>query len=46
LDYENGGIDINLENEVTVAGNFILLRSSDEDNFKTWNELLKFSLYG
>ena len=32
--------------EYPAVGSFVLLRSSDEDNYKTWNEVLKFALYG
>lgn len=52
LDYENGYIDINLvkpdgvEMEESAAGSFYLLRASDEDNFSSWYEVLKFALQG
>lgn len=52
LDYENGYIDINLvkpdgvEMEESAAGSFYLLRASDEDNFSSWHEVLKFALQG
>lgn len=52
LNYENGYIDINLtkpediEIEESAVGSFYLLRASDEDNFNSWHEVLKFVLYG
>lgn len=53
LNYEDGCASLDLighkdENgvEYSAVGQFILLRSSDEDNFSTWNEVLKFLLYG
>lgn len=52
LDYENGCINIDLvkpddmEMEKAAVGSFYLLRSSDEDNFTTWEEVSNFVLYG
>ena len=52
LNYENGYIDISLvkpldvEIEEPAVGSFYLLRASDEDNFNSWHEVLKFVLYG
>lgn len=52
LDYENGYIDINLvkpdgvEIEESAVGSFYLLRASDEDDFNSWYEVLKFVLQG
>lgn len=52
LDYENGYIDVSLtkpddvEIEETAVGSFYLLRASDEDNFNSWHEVLKFVLQG
>lgn len=52
LNYENGYIDIslvkpeNIDAEKIATGSFILLRASDKDNYKTWNEVLRFVLYG
>ena len=52
LDYENGYIDINLvkpdgvETEESAVGSFYLLRASDEDDFNSWHEVLKFVLQG
>ena len=34
------------EVEKSVVGSFILLRSSSEDNFETWDEVLHFVLHG
>lgn len=53
LNYENGYVTINLQGhyndeglEYAATGAFRILRASDEDNFATWNEILKFALYG
>lgn len=52
LNYENGYIDVNLvkpddvEIEEFAVGSFYLLRASDEDNFTSWHEVLKFVLQG
>lgn len=52
LDYENGYIDISLvkpdgvEIEESAVGSFYLLRASDEDDFNSWHEVLKFVLQG
>ena len=52
LDYENGCIVVKLvkpdgvEVEDPAVGHFYLLRSSDEDNFKTWREIFYFELQG
>ena len=52
LDYENGCVDIQLmqpkhiETEKNAVGSFYLLRASDEDNYSSWNEVLKFILRG
>lgn len=52
LDYENGYIDISLvkpdgvEIEESAVGSFYLLRASDEDDFNSWREVLKFVLQG
>lgn len=53
LNYEDGCVGIDLVGqkdkngvEYPAVGSFVLLRSSDEDNYKTWNEVLKFALYG
>jgi hypothetical protein len=52
LNYENGYIDVSLvkpdgvEIEETAVGSFYLLRASDEDNFNSWHEVLKFVLQG
>ena len=52
LDYENGYIDISLvkpdgvEIEESAVGSFYLLRASDEDEFNSWHEVLKFVLQG
>lgn len=52
LDYENGYVDLNLVKpeedivEQSAVGSFMLLRASDEDDYSSWNEVLKFVLYG
>ena len=52
LNFENGYIDVSLvkpdgvEIEETAVGSFYLLRASDEDNFNSWHEVLKFVLQG
>lgn len=52
LNYEDGYVDIRLQKpedvevEESAVGSFILLRADSETNFKVWNEVLKFVLYG
>jgi hypothetical protein len=48
VNYEEGSIDISLEplEEQFVSGTYYLLRSSSKNNFKSWNNILNFSLYG
>ena len=53
LNYENGYINLQLQGhinndgvEYAATGAFKIVRASDEDNFATWNEVLKFALYG
>ena len=46
LEYEDGYIDVNLNCRSAAVGKFILLRASSENNFNTWDEVLKFILYG
>lgn len=53
LNYENGYVTINLQGhlnkeglEYAATGAFRILRASDEDDYATWNEILKFALYG
>jgi hypothetical protein len=47
---EEGYVDVNLAkpeedlNEASATGSFYLLRASDEDNFSSWSEVLKFVL--
>ena len=50
---ENGYVVINLKGhknseglEYAATGSFKILRASDEDNYATWNEVLRFALYG
>ena len=51
LNFENGYIVLNLSGhknddgvEEAVSGTFKILRASDETNYSTWNEVVKFSL--
>lgn len=51
LNFENGYIALNLSGhknddgiEEVVSGAFKILRASDETNYSTWNEVVKFSL--
>lgn len=52
LNYEDGYVNISLtkpddvEVEEAAVGTFILLRADSETNFKVWNEVFKFVLYG
>lgn len=52
LNYEDGYVDVRLQKpedidvEESAVGSFILLRADSETNFKVWNEVLKFVLYG
>ena len=53
LNYEDGCVSLDLIGkkndkgvEYAAVGSFILLRASDEDNYGTWNEVLRFVLYG
>ena len=46
LNYDNGYITIGLIPQVnrSLTGSYIICRSSNEDNFQTWEELYRFSL--
>jgi hypothetical protein len=51
LDYENGYIKVSLASGVnnmgekeTASGTFILSRSSEDTNYKLWDELYRFRL--
>lgn len=53
LNFENGYVDLTLMGEkdefgieYTATGSYRIMRASQEDNYKTWNEILKFELYG
>ena len=53
LNYDNGYVSLSLEGEkdsegveYTATGSYKILRASEEDNYMTWNEILKFALYG
>ena len=56
MNKEEGYVDISLKGAITetetgpvekaVVGNFSLLRASNEDNYETWYEVVKFDLFG
>lgn len=53
LNFENGYVNLTLVGkknsygvEYTATGSYRIMRSSTEDDFKTWNEVLRFDLYG
>lgn len=53
LNYENGYVNLNLIGhtdeygvEYAATGSFKILRASEEDGYATWNEILRFALYG
>jgi hypothetical protein len=54
MDENNGYVKINLNGirdkktglEIPATGAFALLRASSEDDFNTWNTVLKFKLVG
>ena len=53
LNFENGYVDVRLVGqtnadgvEYAATGAFKILRASDEDNYQSWSEVLKFALYG
>lgn len=53
LNYDNGYVSLSLEGEknsegieYTATGSYKILRASEEDNYMTWNEILRFALYG
>lgn len=53
MNYNNGYVDVNLVGqqdeegvERGATGSFLLTRSSSDDNFQVWNEVLRFGLYG
>ena len=53
LNFENGYVNVNLIGhtndegvEYAATGAFKILRASEEDGYATWNEVLKFALYG
>jgi hypothetical protein len=54
MDENNGFAQINLKgikdaatkSEIPATGAFILLRASSEDNYSSWNPILKFKLTG
>ena len=46
LNYDNGYIDINMKhfNNSLMTGKYVLSRASSKDNFKRWNEIMRFTL--
>jgi hypothetical protein len=48
LNYENGYIDISMKhyNLSPMIGKYALSRASSKDNFKSWNEIMRFSING
>lgn len=46
LNYDNGYITIGLipQKNRSLTGSYVICRSSNEDNFQTWEELYRFSL--
>lgn len=53
LNFENGYVDVKLVGqmnadgvEYAATGAFKILRASEEDDYQSWNEVLKFALYG
>lgn len=54
LNFDNGYINLTLDGakdpetnlEIAATGSFLLTRSSDQDNYQTWNEVLRFTLQG
>ena len=53
LNYENGYIHLTLNGrktddgvEYAATGAYRIIRASEEDNYTTWDEILRFALYG
>lgn len=46
LNYDNGYIDIIMKhyNNSPMTGKYVLSRASNKDNFKSWNEIMRFTL--
>lgn len=46
LNYDNGYININMKyyNNSLMTGKYVLSRASSKDNFKSWNEIMRFTL--
>ena len=46
LNCDNGYIDINMKhyNNSPMTGKYVLSRASSKDNFKSWNEIMRFTL--
>ena len=52
--FDNGYIELFLKGETdpetnieyAVTGSFKIVRASEKDNYQTWNEVLRFNLYG
>lgn len=53
LNYENGYVNLTLQGqksaegvEYAATGAYRIMRASEDDNYTTWNEILRFALYG
>lgn len=44
LNYDNGYININLQSDKSLRGQYVLLRSDNKNNFRSWQEMFKFTL--
>lgn len=44
LNYDNGYMAIHLSGDLSLRGKYALSRSDGKDNFKTWNEIMRFTL--
>lgn len=48
LDFDDGFIEVSMRNydNSSLKGKYALSRSSSEDNFKSWHEIMRFSING
>ena len=44
LNYDNGYMAIHLKGETSLRGKYALSRSDEKENFKVWNEIMRFTL--
>lgn len=46
LSYDNGYISVNFKSNgsIYLSGQYVLSRASSKDNFKSWNEIMRFTL--